>query len=144
MDRITVSIDLAAPIDQVWAHLADLEHQHAWMGDIESLSFETAQRGGAGTIMLVATKVGPLRLADRMEVIAWEPPTSMTVAHLGLVKGTGEFQLAAIGGATRLTWTEKLDFPWQLGGFFTAVASRPILATIWRHNLKRLKGLVER
>ena len=144
MDPITVSIDLVAPIDQVWAHLADLEQQHEWMGDIESLSFETAQRSGAGTIMLVATKVGPLRLADRMEVTAWEPPTSMTVAHQGIVKGTGEFQLTAIGGATRLTWTEELHFPWQLGGLLTAVASRPILATIWRHNLQRLKRLVER
>lgn len=144
MDPITVSIDLAAPLDHVWAVLADLEGQQEWMGDIESLTFATDQRVGAGTVMLVATRVGPLRLTDRMEVTAWEPPTKMTVSHLGLVKGTGEFQLAAIGGATRLTWTEDLHFPWRLGGFVGTLTSRPILATIWRHNLKRLKRLVER
>jgi len=142
MHPITVSINLDAPLQRVWDALSDLENQKNWMGDVDSLTFATDQSQGAGTEMIVATKVGPLRLNDRMLVTAWEPPTRMTVLHQGTVQGTGEFVLAAIGGATRLTWTEDLRFPWRLGGGLTAIASRPILAAVWRQNLKRLRSIL--
>lgn len=143
MDPITVSIDIVAPLEKAWASLSDLEHQGDWMSDVDSLAFANERRQGVGTLMIVGTRVGPLRLTDRMLITVWEPPTRMTVSHQGAVKGVGEFQLTPIGGATRLLWTEDLRFPWTLGGVLTAVASRPILATIWRQNLKRLRKLVE-
>lgn len=143
MDPITVSIDIDAPIERVWDRLADLEGHKHWMGDVGSLSFDNDKRQGLGTVMSVATHVGPLRLVDRMLVTIWDPPRRMTVEHQGAVKGAGEFILSPVGGATRLTWTEDLRFPWKLGGVVTAIASRPVLATIWLRNLKRFKRLVE-
>jgi hypothetical protein len=51
--------------------------------------------------------------------------------------------LSAVGGATRLTWSEEIDFPWRFGGPLGAAFARPILTLIWRGNLRRLKALLE-
>jgi hypothetical protein len=64
----------------------------------------------------------------------------MTVVHEGSVKGTGEFILTPIGGATHFIWTEELHFPWWLGGVLTEIGSRPVLASIWRHNLRKFRA----
>jgi len=142
MEPIAVATTIKAPIAEVWRRLENLESHQEWMGDVGSLSFVGDQRHGLGTRLQVETRVGPMRVTDEMVVTVWDPPHRMRIEHLGIVKGTGEFILSPIGGATRFTWIEDLRFPWRLGGAFTAIASRPILASIWRRNLSRFKELV--
>ena len=143
MARITVSVDIAAPLETVWGEAADLASHAEWMADAESIEFETPQRSGVGTRMRVATAVGPLRTTDLMEVVEWEEGRSIGVHHRGVVTGTGRFTLAPVGGATRFTWTEELTFPWYLGGPLTALAASPVLAWIWRRNLHGLRRRLE-
>ena len=59
------------------------------MADAESIRFLTEQTRGVGTRFECVTKVGPIRLTDRMEITEWEPGRSMGVRHDGLVTGTG-------------------------------------------------------
>jgi uncharacterized protein YndB with AHSA1/START domain len=143
MPSVTVSVDIRAPLAAVWAAASDLAGHRKWMGDVESIEFDSDSRQGAGTIMRVATRVGPFRTTDLMKVTAWETGRLIAVEHRGLFTGHGEFQLAAVGGATRFTWTEEIDFPWRFGGAIGAALARPILTLIWRRNLHRLKALLE-
>lgn len=143
MARITVSVDIKAPLDAVWREAADLGSHAEWMADAESIVFETPQQSGVGTRMRVATAVGPLRTTDLMEVVEWEEGRSIGVHHKGVVTGSGTFVLAPVGGATRFTWTEELSFPWYLGGPLTALAASPVLAWIWRRNLRGLQQRLE-
>ena len=113
------------------------------MADAESCRFETDQRRGVGTVLIVETKVGPFRTTDVMEFTTWQAPQVMGVAHQGLFTGIGTFTLAPQGTSTRLEWSEQLRFPWFLGGPLGAVAARPILRAIWRGNLRRLKARIE-
>jgi uncharacterized protein YndB with AHSA1/START domain len=140
---IVVSVDIAAPVAKVWEAVSDLRGHEQWMGDVESITFDSATTSGPGTVMLVHTKVGPLRLVDEMTVTLWEPPRRIVVEHQGLVRGIGEFALTPLAGITRFTWTEQLSFPIRLGGPLTALLSRPVLIWIWRRNLDRLKELIE-
>jgi uncharacterized protein YndB with AHSA1/START domain len=143
MTPIVVEVDISAPVAKVWEAVSNLKGHERWMGDVESISFDGNVTSGPGTVMTVATRVGPIRLADRMTVTVWEPPHRIVVEHQGLVAGTGEFLLSAVAGATRFTWSEELRFPLILGGAFAATISRPIFALLWRHNLQRLKALIE-
>ena len=144
MARISVSVDIAAPIVRVWDRASDLETHAEWMADAESIEFLTDQRRGTGTKMRVVTRVGPLHTDDIMEVTDWVEERAIGVRHSGLVTGWGRFDLAAVAGATRFSWTEDLSFPWYLGGGITAWFARPVLAAIWRRNLSGLKRLLER
>jgi uncharacterized protein YndB with AHSA1/START domain len=143
MQSVTVSVDIAAPLSEVWDAAADLEGHVRWMADVESIEFGSEVRQGAGTEMRVATRVGPFRTVDVMTVTEWEPPRRISVLHRGFFTGRGEFDISPVGGATRFTWTEDIHFPWRVGGPIAAFVARPVLTLIWRRNLRRLKTLVE-
>ena len=109
------------------------------MADAESITFLGDRQAGAGTRMVVATRVGPFRLNDIMEFTTWEPPTRMAIRHEGLVTGEGVFTLDEAGpNTTTFTWQEELSFPLWLGGPVAEFFAAPVLTAIWRRNLKRL------
>jgi uncharacterized protein YndB with AHSA1/START domain len=135
---IRVATTIEAPPEAVWSSLADVGSHVEWMADAEAIRFASPQHRGVGTTFDCDTRVGPFRLTDRMEVTEWDEGRVMGVRHAGLVKGEGRFTLAPVAGGrhTRFTWEERLAFPWWLTG--------PVLAAVWRRNLRRLKRTVER
>lgn len=143
MAPIVVSVLVDAPLSRVWDAVSDLESHPTWMKDAEYLAFESLQHRGIGTRIQVATRVGPFRTDDPIEVVEWEERRSIGVRHAGVVSGRGRFELAAMAGGTRFTWTEELRFPWWLGGRLTLWLARPILERIWRGNLRRFQLLIE-
>jgi uncharacterized protein YndB with AHSA1/START domain len=145
MSHIRVAVDIAAPVERVWQVVEPVEHHVDWMADAESIEFVTDQRRGVGTAFLCRTKVGPIRLTDKMRITRWEPNRAMGVEHVGLVTGSGEFTLEALDASrTRFVWEEQLTFPWWLGGPLGAfVGGKIVLRAIWRANLRRLAALCE-
>lgn len=145
MSRITVSVQIDAPVDTVWKVVEPIERHVDWMADAVAIRFKSSQTRGVGTEFFCDTKVGPIKLVDEMTITSWEPAVRMGVRHTGVVTGTGEFTLEAVGTrGTRFTWTETLVFPWWLGGPLGAlVGGQVVMKSIWRRNLKALKKLVE-
>ena len=100
-----------------------------------------------------------------MEITEWSPGQRMGVRHSGLVAGEGAFTLVKVEGGedeggdretagqgdeqaastahTYFQWEEKLRFPWRLGGPVTALAAWPVLRSMWKGNLLRLKARIE-
>jgi uncharacterized protein YndB with AHSA1/START domain len=133
----TVLID--APLARVWAELADFASHPQWMDDAATVRFLTERTTGIGTRIEAATQVGPLRVADVMEVVRWEEEQTIVVEHVGTVKGFGRFDIGSTGDGTEMRWVEDLRFPWWMGGPVGLAVARPILGRIWRGNLMRLK-----
>lgn len=133
--RIRVGIVIDAPPAAVWARVRDIESHVGWMADAESIVFTSP------TTFDCATRVGPFRLVDRMEIVAWDEGRAMGIRHVGLVRGEGRFTLRRTWrGRTRFTWDERLRFPWWMGGPIGALAAKPVLRRIWRGNLRRLRA----
>jgi len=106
------------------------------MQDAVAIRFAGRRRAGVGTEFDCDTRVGPLRLTDRMVVTEWRTGRTMGIRHQGIVTGTGRFTLRPMrGGRTRFTWEERLVFPWWMGGPFGAFAGSFVLRRIWRANL---------
>jgi uncharacterized protein YndB with AHSA1/START domain len=144
--RLCVSIEIDAPPSRVWQIVEPVEDHVEWMHDAVAIRFEGDQHRGVGTRFLCDTKVGPIKLVDRMEITEWEPEATMGVRHTGIVTGTGRFTLTPIdlGRRTRFTWDETLLFPWWLAGPVGGlVGGRVVLRQIWKRNLGNLKRLVE-
>lgn len=140
MAAIEVSIDIPADVATVWADVERLETHVEWMADAESIEFVGDQRRGTGVVMRVLTRVGPLQTTDVIRVTSWTQQRSIGVRHEGLVSGVGTFQLEEQGDGTRFTWREELSLPWYFGGFVGGQLAKPVLAWIWRRNLRRLRA----
>jgi Polyketide cyclase / dehydrase and lipid transport len=142
---IRVDIEIAASPLAVWADVARIASHVEWMTDAESITFTSPTTAGIGTTFDCATKIGPLRLTDRMEITDWVPEQTMGVRHVGLVRGEGRFTLTPVGHEhTLFAWTENLTFVWWMGGGIGAFVGRPILRAVWRRNLRRLAARFDR
>ena len=140
---ISLTAVFDAPLERVWAELADLASHAEWMSDAGYVEFLSESRQGVGTLIRAATEVGPIRLEDTMKVTEWEEGRRITVDHVGLVGGSGTFQIRPVDGKTELRWVETLIFPWWLGGSITAWVARLVLSRIWRGSLENLRARVE-
>ena len=144
MARIRVHTDIDAPRRRVWRHLRDIPSHVEWMADAEAIRFVTERREGVGTVFLCDTKVGPIRLVDRMEITEWREGRVLGVRHAGVVTGEGRFSVRRRGRRrTRFTWEESLRFPWWLGGPLGAAVGSRVLRRIWKRNLVRFRRRVE-
>ena len=140
---IEVSVLIDTPPARVWAELADFGSHPQWMGDAATVRFLTDRTTGIGTRIEAATRVGPLRATDVMEVVRWEVERTIVVEHVGSVKGFGRFDIGPIGDGTEMRWVEDLRFPWWMGGPVGLAVARPIFQRIWRGSLMRLKARLE-
>lgn len=141
MVTIRTSTVVPAAPSVVWEDLRRIGRHVEWMSDAESIRFLTDDTEGVGTRFECVTRLGPLRLIDRMEVTDWRDGVVMGIRHRGVVSGVGQFRLTPFttpGGEahTRFEWHETLRFPWWMGGPIGAVAARPVLGAVWRRNLR--------
>lgn len=144
MSNIKVSIEIDATPEKVWQIVEPIERHVDWMHDAVAIHFTSDQTRGVGTAFLCDTKVGPIRLTDKMEITEWVPGKAMGVKHIGIVTGTGVFTLESLSNGTRtlFKWEEKLVFPWFLGGPLGAfVGGKIVLRQIWKRNLRGLAAL---
>lgn len=142
--RIDVTVRIDASPAAVWDFIQDISSHTQWMRDARSIEFLGHQTQGVGARFACRTKVGPLALDDVMEITEWSPGHKLGVRHTGLVSGEGTFLLDRLpDGSVDFSWQERLRFPWRLGGVVGEVLAKPLLAAIWKGNLRRLKQLVE-
>ncbi len=130
---------MPADRSEVWSDLSDLSSHVEWMRDARSITFVSATTSGVGTAFDCETQVGPFRLTDRMEITRWDEGSAIGVRHVGLVTGDGVISLRrARRGRTRVIWSERLRFPWFMGGPIGAWLATPVLWTVWRSSMKAL------
>lgn len=141
--RTQVVIDIHIHIADVWQEVSDLTSHVTWMHDAKEIRLRSAQHEGVGTEIECLTQVGLLSTVDILRVTSWKPRESITMEHLGSVKGTGTLSLKAFGSTTHVTWTETVYFPWWAGGSVTGAVAKPILHEIWASNLQHLKRKCE-
>ena len=119
-NEIKIRIKIKAPIERVWAAIADWESQGNWM--LQTRVWVTSDiRSGVGTSISALT--GPLvksglkfGLLDKMVVTNWQPPYLCEVDHVGkVIKGTGKFELTDLSSeqeaVTNFDWSETIKAP---------------------------------
>lgn len=143
MREVSVSIQVSAPVNEVWNRLSDLATHSEWMSDATSILFDGDQRRGVGVAMTVPTRVGPLRVVDIMEVDEWTEQERIGVRHRGRIGGWGRFELSGDRNGSILVLTEQLHFPWYMGGPVIGWFARPVLRRVFRANLVSFGRWVE-
>lgn len=146
MAELVVTVDVAAPVEAVWAELVDWDSHDDWM----LLTCVTDHRtpdseDGVGTSFVARTGLGPLHFADSMTITHWEPPRRCVVEHTGrLVRGSGSFEVEPRPeGGCRIVWSEWLRMPLGSAGELAWLAGRPLAGAFLRASLTRLARLIE-
>jgi uncharacterized protein YndB with AHSA1/START domain len=141
--RIEATRDLPAPPERIWSALERWEEQSRWIRDAVWVRLLTPERAGVGVRLKVLNRVLQIPLfTEQLEVVGWEPPRRMVMAHRSFVRGTGTWTLEPVGGSTRFTWTEVLSLPTPLLGELLLLVYRPFLRRLMRGSLANLQGLV--
>jgi hypothetical protein len=123
-----------------WATLVDWERQPGWMADADEVRVTSAAREGVGTTLAVRTRVLNVPVfTERLEVIGWDPPSELRVAHRGFIRGTGTWSLATAGAGTRFRWIEDLSLPLPILGGFALLAYRPFMRYLMDRTMRRLQ-----
>jgi uncharacterized protein YndB with AHSA1/START domain len=132
--ELTLSVDVDAPPEQVWAAAVDWDRQGEWM-------VLTSVRGGHGLGATVTAVTGwrGLRVHDPMTVTTWDPPWRCVVRHDGnVVVGTAAFEVQPLpGNRARFVWSEWLVPPFGLLGALGFVVVKPLILLPLRYSLRR-------
>lgn len=136
MAEISVSVDVDAPAEQVWAAAVDWPKQADWM----FLTRVEATRGdghAVGDYLSAYTGVGPFGFVDTMEITAYDAPRRCLVRHTGrVVRGTAAFEVQPLGpDRSRFVWSEWLVLPYGLLGQLGFVLLRPLIRLLLRRSL---------
>ena len=141
--RVEATRDLPAPPERVWSALERWEEQSRWIRDAVWVRLLTRERTGAGVRVEVMNRVLHVPLfTEQLEVVGWDPPRRMVMAHRSFVRGTGIWSLEPVDGSTRFTWTEELSLPIPILGELALLVYRPFLRRLMRGSLANLQGVI--
>ena len=143
-----VSVDVAAPLEQVWNALVDWDSHGDWM--LFTKVHRTTHEGdGVGAGIEGITGFGPFLFRDTMTFTQWQPPPARparcVVEHTGaIVRGSGAFEVEALTADTsRVVWSEWIKLPLGLLGELGWIVVRPVTAVFLAVSLRRLARVVE-
>jgi hypothetical protein len=139
MPEIVLSVDVAAPADEVWAAVTDWPGQGDWMLGT-SVRGTVADGRGVGGGIEAFTGVGRLGFLDTMTITRWDPPYRCEVEHHGrVVRGSAVFEVVHLDADhSRFVWAEWLTPPLGLVGVIGFALVRPLAVVGIRSSLARL------
>jgi len=144
MTDVVLSVDVAAPAGTTWLALTDWTRQGEWMLGTDVRIVEGNGRS-VGSKLAAFTGYSGIGFTDTMEITTWEPPLRCGVAHQGkLVKGTGMFQVHAVGpNRSTFTWAEYLTLPFGIVGKLGWPVARPVFTVGLRRSLRNFARFAE-
>jgi uncharacterized protein YndB with AHSA1/START domain len=142
-DPIRSLVVIDAPIERVWAVVADVEGQPRWMLDMKSIRLTTPGQIRVGTTGQATVRILGISTTDPVTITEFAPPSRFAIRHEGSFKGRGLITLeSGVDGTTTIVrWEETLIGP--VFPFLGAIVQRPILGAIFQADLVRLRELVE-
>lgn len=131
--RVSVETHLPAPLERAWQVLLSWEEQARWMKDADWVRVRSPHREGVGVRIGVKTRVlGVPLFVEELEVVEWDPPHRLVMAHRSFVRGSGEWRLRADGDGTWFAWTEDLSLPIPVLGEIALRVYRPFMRWLMR------------
>jgi uncharacterized membrane protein len=142
-EPIESMVVIDAPIERVWAMLADIDRQPEWMTEMKSVRVVTPGPVGVGTECEAEVRILGITVTDPVTITAFEPPMLYAISHDGMFKGTGTITLESGADLTTtiVRWQEQLSPP--VLSHLGALAMTPALGAIFQADLARFKQLVE-
>lgn len=136
-------IVIDAPIERVWAELADIEGQPRWMHEMKAVRLLTPPPVRVGTRGEATVRIFGVSVTDPVEVTEFEAPHRFAIRHEGTFTGSGLITLeaGADGSTTIVRWDETLIAP--VLPHLAARLQAPLFAAIFQADLERFRAICE-
>src|SRR5262245_36661487 len=142
--RVQASRVVSAQPNDVWKHVRRWYGQAVWIRDAVWVRVLTDDREGEGVKIRVLNRVLGIPLfTEQLEVVEWDPPARLGMAHRSFVRGVGTWELRERGAATVFTWTEELWLPIPVLGALALWIYRPFMRRLMRGSLANLQRAIE-
>ena len=145
MKPVVLQVDIARPAAEVFAYLADVENNAAWVRGVRSCSWTTAPPRGVGSrYEQVVSVLGREETRTTFEISAHEPGRLVTITTMeGSRFPLSVTRLVEPTGAASCRVTEIVES--GLGGFYRVATPLLRLMARWTfaHDYGSLKRLLE-
>jgi uncharacterized membrane protein len=143
--RVNGSIEVAAPMDLVWAFVTDPERVLTFMSGITRWEVVSDEPDGLGARYQTLLRVGAAEVGGLIEIVEWAPPSEVAWTAVTGVDQRGRWRLRhRSGGHTNIEL--RLAYGVAGAGIAGWVAERVAAPTVRGHvrrTLRQLKRLVE-
>jgi uncharacterized membrane protein len=135
--RVRASVDIARPIDEVFAYVADYANDPAWRAEVRDMRFLSDGPPGVGSRVRETAVLWGRRVVTESVITAHEPNRRVAFeAVAGPFRVSGSRTVEAVEDGTRLTY----ELEWRPG----SRAGRLIAPAMGRSFQRTLDGNVER
>lgn len=143
--RVAASINVAAPMEQVWPIVTDPESALSFMSGVTRWEVAGDPPTGLGARYRMLFRIGSAEVGGLIEVVEWRPPHEMAWTSVTGLDQRGRWRLReARGGGTRVEL--RLAYGVAGSGLFGWLAERVAAPTVSGHvrrSVQQLGRMVE-
>jgi uncharacterized membrane protein len=143
--RVSSSIKVLAPIDQVFTFVSDPERVLSFMSGVTRWEVEGDRRTGLGARYRVLFRIGAAEIGGLIEVVEWEEPQELAWTSVLGVDQRGRWRLREVSkGRTQVEL--RMAYGVAGSGLWGWVAERvaaPAVSAHLRRTLAQLRRMIE-
>jgi uncharacterized membrane protein len=144
MSHITVSEDIAAPVNAVFDYVDQHTNTTRYMKDLTKWKPVGANSHGKGAKFAVAMKAGPMTLSSVVDITTWKENSAIGWTSIEGFKQKGRWTFTARGDGTNATFDMEYELPGGIAGRMVSRVADPIVRGNIEQSLRNLCSQVER
>ena len=144
MGHITITEEIAAPVEAVFAYVDDYRNTTKYMKDLTKWAPVGSKTHGKGAKFEVAMKAGPMTLSSVVDITVWTENRAIGWTSREGFKQTGRWSFDEHGDSTEATFDMDYELPGGIAGRILSRAADPVVRGNIQQSVRALKQHVER
>jgi uncharacterized protein YndB with AHSA1/START domain len=143
MPRAQSEVFIAAPPEEVWALISDLERGPEWSVVTLQCEITSARPRDVGCTYRAVSKFAASKITTEHEIVEWDPPHRMVTRVTKGAESTVTWTCEPQAGGALLTMSNEFSVPAALPGLIADKLAEQVTDTLAR-ELARIKEVVEK
>ena len=144
MSHITVTEEIAAPVEAVFAYVDLHTNTTKYMKDLTKWAPVGSKSHGKGAKFAVAMKAGPLTLSSIVDITTWIENSAISWVSIEGFKQKGRWSFEPTDSGTEATFDMDYELPGGFAGRVVARAADPIVRGNIQQSVRNLRSQVEK
>jgi uncharacterized membrane protein len=144
MSHITISEDIAAPVEDVFNYVDEHTNTTRYMKDLTKWKPVGPNSHGKGAKFAVAMKAGPMTLSSIVDITTWMQNSAIGWTSIEGFKQKGKWTFTPRGDGTVATFDMEYELPGGIAGRMVSRVAEPIVRGNIEQSVRNLRTQVEK